>query len=134
MKKYFMKGTEDEIQFGDMVVVNLSKDMSDGHTQYQHFECRFLPDLVPLLMESDVIEEKEVEEEENTKAEEKADLEMKFFVDLMHFNECIVRDHEDLELRVDKLENEIMKLKKAFFLNKMQNRKAQSGKNAKKAI
>lgn len=64
MKKFFMKGTDDVLEFGDMVELDLSEDMPNGHVIHHHLECKFIPDLIPLLLNNDIIEEKEVEEEE----------------------------------------------------------------------
>lgn len=63
MKKYFMKGTEDEIQFGDELELDLTKEMENGHTKHHHFECKFIPELIPLLLENDIIEVQECDDE-----------------------------------------------------------------------
>ena len=63
MKKYFMKGTEDEIQFGDELELDLTKEMENGHTKHHHLECKFIPDLIPLLLENDIIEVQECDDE-----------------------------------------------------------------------
>ncbi len=63
MKKYFMKGTEDEIQFGDELELDLTKEMENGHTKHHHLECKFIPELIPLLLENDIIEVQECDDE-----------------------------------------------------------------------
>lgn len=57
MKKYFMKGTQDEVQFGDMLELDFTKDTKNG-TIHKHLELKFIPELVDVLIEEDVIEEK----------------------------------------------------------------------------
>lgn len=57
-KKYFMKGTDDEIEFGDMIELDFTKEKK-GKTVFHHLECKFIPELVDILLENDVIEVKE---------------------------------------------------------------------------
>jgi len=59
MKKYFVKSSGEELEFGDMIVLDLTKEMENGKTKYQHLECKFVPELVDMLLENDIIEEKE---------------------------------------------------------------------------
>ena len=99
MKKYFMKGTEDELQFGDMVELDLTEDMPDGGIKHKHLECKFVPDLVPMLLADDIIEEVDDEKDEETMDEG---------CPLM---EELIKANEDLELRVDNLESAVKTLK-----------------------
>lgn len=94
-----MKNTEDELQFGDMIELDFTRDV-DGGIKHHHMECKFLPELIPLLLEDDIIEEKEIEEEEENTPE----------------NDCpvieeLIKVNEALELRLDQLENELKKLR-----------------------
>ena len=59
MKKFFLKETGKELQFGDMIELDFTQEMPNGKTKYHHLECKFHPMLVPILLESGVIEEKE---------------------------------------------------------------------------
>ena len=61
-KKYFMKGTDDELQFGDIIELDLVGE-EDGVTKHSHVELEFLPEFVDELLEDEVIEEKEAEED-----------------------------------------------------------------------
>lgn len=101
MKKYFMKGTDDEIQFGDMIELDLTKDLPDGKVQHHHLECKFIPELVPLLLEEGVVEEK-IEEEE---------LPLDFHDDNCPMMEELIKANETLEHRVYNLEKAVNKLK-----------------------
>ena len=96
MKKYFMKDTEDELQFGDMIELNLVKD-EDGHRIHSHLECKFVPELIDTLLENDVIEVVEDEEEEG----------LEFADDDDSIIDDILEDIENIEKRLDTLEENI---------------------------
>lgn len=95
-----MKGTDDEIQFGDMIELDLTKDLPDGKVQHHHLECKFIPELVPLLLEEGVVEEK-IEEEE---------LPLDFHDDSCPMLEELIKANENLEHRVYNLEKAVGKL------------------------
>lgn len=97
MKKYFMKGTEDELQFGDMVELDLTEDMPNGGVKHKHLECKFVPELVDMLLEDDIIEE--VDDEEEAMDDE------------CPIMEELIKANEALELRVDNLESAVATLK-----------------------
>lgn len=59
-----MKGTDDELNIGDMIELDLTKDLPNGKVRHHHLECKFIPDLIPTLLESGVIEEEDEEEDE----------------------------------------------------------------------
>lgn len=61
MKKYFMKDSGEELKFGDMIELDFTKDTNDGHTCHHYLECKFIPGLIPMLLEQGIIEEKEFE-------------------------------------------------------------------------
>lgn len=94
-----MKGTDKEIQFGDMIEVDLTRNLPDGGVKYHHLECKFLPDLVSLLLDNNVIEEKGTDEEEETN------------MDVCPVMEELIRANEDLELRIENLESAVDTLK-----------------------
>ena len=56
-KKFYLKGTDEELKFGDMIELDMTEEKK-GETIHHHVECKFLPELVDLLLESDVIEER----------------------------------------------------------------------------
>lgn len=78
MKKYFMKNSGEEVKFGDMIELDFTKDTEDGHTCHHHLECKFIPGLIPLLLEKNIIEEKELKEDkdENTETSDNEDCEI----------------------------------------------------------
>lgn len=65
MKKYFMKDSGEELKFGDMIELDFTKDTNDGHTCHHHLECKFIPGLIPMLLEQGIIEKKEFENKNN---------------------------------------------------------------------
>lgn len=121
MKKYFMKGTEDELQFGDMIELDLTEDLPNGKVRHHHLECKFIPELVPLLLEEKIIEV--VEEKE--KEEKPLDFQDP---DSILIDE-LLKANQNLEHRVYKLEKEINKMKAS-----MVNFNSKPHKNAKKAV
>ena len=109
MKKYFMKGTEDEVQFGDMIELDLTKDMPNDKVTHHHLECKFIPELIDLLLKDEVIEE--VESKEEKEAEENTPID---FTDDCPMMQEVIAANEVLELRVDVLEKAIAKLEQKF--------------------
>lgn len=112
MKKYFMKGTEEELQFGDVIELDLTKEMENGHTKHHHLECKFVPELLPLLLESEVIEVRE-DEDEQPKDNGPLDFDFNQYEELI---EC----YSALNDSVDILAREVRELKEVIL-----------GKNAK---
>lgn len=100
MKKYFLQETAEELEFGDMIVLDLSHDMENGHTKHHHLECKFMPELVPILLEEGIIEEKEVKEEKP----------LDFQDDYPMIDE-LLKANQNLEKRVYTLEKAVIKLR-----------------------
>ena len=103
MKKYFMKGTDDELQFGDVIELDLVGN-EDGVTKHTHLECKFCPELVDELLKEDIIEVKKTKDEKDKtgsawtfKKEYKKE-------DLIDF------DDDSLEKKVEELENRVIEL------------------------
>lgn len=106
MKKYFLQETAEELEFGDMIVLDLSHDMENGHTKHHHLECKFMPELVPILLEEGVIVEKEVKEDKPLDFQDN---------DAPYpLMEEVIKANEELELRVDKLEREVITLRQSI--------------------
>lgn len=70
MKKYFMQGTAEEVKIGDIIQLDLTKELSNGETMHHHLECKFIPKLIPLLLEQGVIEEQEIKEKKKASDKE----------------------------------------------------------------
>lgn len=100
MKKYFLQETAEELEFGDMIVLDLSHDMENGHTKHHHLECKFMPELVPILLEEGIIKEEEVKE----------DKPLDFQDDSPMIDE-LLKANQNLEKRVYTLEKAVIKLR-----------------------
>lgn len=100
MKKYLMQETAEELEFGDMIVLDLSHDMQNGHTKHHHLECKFMPELVPILLEEGIIKEKEVEEDKPLD-----------FQDNCPMVDDLLKANQNLEKRVYTLEKAVIKLR-----------------------
>lgn len=97
MKKFFMKGSDDELKFGDTIELDFTKDTADGHTCHHHLECKFLPELISLLLEKGIIEMQEFEDE-HSKGEDNQNNEGYAML------QDVISTVETLELKVEKLE------------------------------
>ena len=101
-KKYFMKGTDDELQFNDIIELDFVGE-EDGVTKHSHLEIEFLPELVDQLLEEEVIEVREDEDDE----------------ELIDFEDAekVLQDHEQmiehLTERIEALEKDIKRLMKS---------------------
>lgn len=100
MKKYFLQETAEELEFGDMIVLDLSHDMENGHTKHHHLECKFMPELVPIFLEEGIIEEKKVEEDKPLD-----------FQDNCPMIDELLKANQNLEKRVYTLEKAVIKLR-----------------------
>lgn len=108
MKKYFMKGTEDELQFGDLIELDLTKDMPNGKVKHHHLDCKFIPELIPLLLDAEVIDA--VDEEEEKKETLDFQEGCPLFEDILEANEALEMKVEKLEAAVDVLKESIANL------------------------
>ena len=101
MKKYFIAETDEEVQFGDTIELDFTKEVKYGRIKATK-DITLNKTTLPRLLEMGIIEECEEEEEEDNTIEN----------DLLDFgddNSCealetLEEDFETLERRVDKLE------------------------------
>lgn len=120
-----MQETAEELEFGDMIVLDLSEDMKNGHTKHHHLECKFIPELVPILLEEGVIVEKEIKEDKP--------LDFQDDDTPCSLMEEVIKANEELELRVDKLEKTVIKLREMVaYLAVKSAAKPKPYKNARK--
>jgi hypothetical protein len=101
-----MQKTAEELKFGDMIVLDLSHDMENGHTKHHHLECKFMPELVPILLEEGIIKEEEVKEDKP--------LDFQDDDTSCPLMEEVIKAKEELELRVDKLEREVITFRQSI--------------------
>ena len=108
MKKYFITDTNEEIQAGETLQLDFTKEVKYGRIKTTH-EVTLDEVTIPWLLKTGRIEEREVEEEEDNTSEE----------DLLDFGdetpcetlEALEEDFEALEEKVEFLEQEIRQLK-----------------------
>lgn len=92
-----MKSSGEELKFGDVIELDLTKETADGHTCHHHLECKFIPELIPLLIEKEIIEIKKVEDEESKDMDNSDSAGCAVLQD-------VISTIESLELKVEKLE------------------------------
>ena len=109
MKKYFMKGTDDEVREGDVIEVTLVGE-EDGVTKHEHLEIKFNEAYAADLLEEDIIEEREIEDE---------DEDLEDFDDLTMFKEAVADDIEELNSKLAALEKKVAKLEEAIKPGKL---------------
>ena len=104
MKKYFIAETDEEIEIGDTIQLDMTKKTRHGvHTVEGEAELNELT--IPLLLEIGAIEEREVEEEETSTASS-----IEFDEDIYEVLAGLTEDLSELEERVKKLEDKVSKL------------------------
>lgn len=105
MKKYFMKGTEEEIQFGDEINVSFIKDTPRGK-RHCRLLCTFSPDIVDELLDKEIIDvvavDEDNEEEEETYECDELDM--------------LIHHIKEINERIDSLESTANDIKKAINL------------------
>lgn len=58
-KIYYLKDSNERVEFGDTITFTLVKEDEDGKVVNKQVECKFIPDILPLLLAEEVIIEKE---------------------------------------------------------------------------
>lgn len=123
MKKYYLQGTAEELKIGDMIVLDLTGDMPNGHIRHHHMEVKFLPEIIPLLLEQGVIEEQEVKEKKSKPLSNK-DYTIKE----------LIKANETLSNKVNELENVLKKVVELLTISVTDSiNEGKSQRNAKKA-
>ena len=98
MKKYFMKGTGEELEFGDTVEVTLTK------------KVKFTPEFVDLLLEEDIIEEQDDEKENEDIHEDVIE-----FAEIWDFIDGMLEANEELEKRIENLEEIVQEINRIIL-------------------
>lgn len=102
MKKYFIKETDEVLEYGDVIELSLEKEVEDGCITCEK-EVKFIEGMEDFLIDLGIIEEREVNDE-------LLDFEDEEGCPLLN---ALMEDFEVLEERVDKMEgviNEIYEL------------------------
>ena len=108
MKKYFMKGTDDELQFGEVIELDMV-GKEKGKVKHTHLEVEFLPELVDELLEQEVIEERESDEEDDELINFSDDLDEIW--DKLEKTDCVI---EELQKQNKKILAEVEALEKLY--------------------
>ena len=95
MKKYFFKESGKELQFGDKIVLDLSRESDDGTERHHHLDCKFHPYLVDDLVNSGVITVQDVEDEDDE--QEAADDLYEVLSDILKSQSCILNELEAIK-------------------------------------
>lgn len=110
-----MKSSGEELKVGDMVELDMVENMPVGGAKHRHFECKFIPDIAPLLLESGIITEEEVEDTndaDNSSEESNIDIIMNDLSTLLDGNKKLVEAITSLTVIVYKCGQHIKKLEK----------------------
>lgn len=112
MKKYYFTENGKELKFGDMLELDLSKDLPNGKTHYQHMECKFHPMLVDMLLEAGIIEEREGKgKEKNTQEYTKEEMNPYVALDgILNSLEDIIGYLDEFNDRLTELEEAVAEL------------------------
>ena len=100
MKKYYMKETGNEVNFGDTLELDFIKKTKNG-VEHEHIKCPFHPSIIPLLKKKALLVEKEVKD---VKDEED------FIKKTLDLISKLVVLYQNLEKRTTELEEEVSKL------------------------
>ena len=134
MKKYFMKGTEKEVQFGDEINATFTKTTSNGGKAYHYINSTFTPGMVDFFLKNDIIEEQEVEQEEEKEEgvvnkEELLNAVMDYFKQYDGFIDDTLRVYAEMESTIESMKKEIANLKTSVTaLLKLSKSHAKAGK------
>lgn len=109
MKKYFLKGVDEPLEFGDKIGFDVVKESEDGKSVTKHIETTFIPEIIPMLLDLDAIEEKEDTIDFTDDKEEDDDCE--FVNQLIDTLETLGEVVKEQSNRIDKLEEKVNYLK-----------------------
>ena len=104
MKKYYLVESGEEVKFGEILVLELTKEGKNS-TIHKHMEVKFIPELVDILLEQGIIKEENVE-----KKEEDEDITFEWEEDnsaLGKLLQSMIMTNEDLEKKVEELEDRL---------------------------
>lgn len=112
MKKYFLKGVDEPLEFGDTIEFDVEKGGDDGQSVTKHVKTDFIPEIIPVLLDLDVIEEKEQPIDfTDDKEEEKSNDTDGNIDEFIHTVELLYTVIGQLIKKVDKLEEKVNSLK-----------------------
>ena len=104
MKKYYLVESGEEVKFGEILVLELTKEGKNS-TIHKYMEVKFIPELVDILLEQGIIKEEDVENKE-----EEEDVTFEWEEDnsaLGKLLQSMIMTNEDLEKKVEELEDRL---------------------------
>lgn len=111
MKKYFLKGVDEPLEFGDTIEFDVEKEGDDGQSVTKHVKTDFIPEIIPVLLDLDVIEEKEQPIDFTDDKEDEEDNDNEFIDKLINTLELLTQVINQQGDRIDKLEEKVNSLK-----------------------
>ena len=107
MKKFYLVGTEEEVEFGDVVIVPLVKELEDGRKIIKEKEFKLTEDTLQDAIDLGIIEESEEDE-----LLDFSDMSVEEIIsDHEQLIGHIVDNIEEIDEKVSKLESDIEVLK-----------------------
>lgn len=103
MRKFYFKKTGRELHLGDQIELEFTEE-KDGKLTLHHFECKFIPELIDMLVEHDIIR---VEGEK-----EKGESKYPFPQTTGEKCDFLMEVCQELEERISKLEKKVMRLQR----------------------
>lgn len=107
MKRYYIKGTDEELKVGDIVELNFVRVYKDGdEEEFFSMEKEVDEELIDRYIKEDFLETFQDKEDDDPIE----------FVDEGETIDALIEANEELEKRTENLEDEVKRLKKALNL------------------
>ena len=107
MKRYYIKGTDEELKVGDIVELNFVRVYKDGdEEEFFSMEKEVDEELIDRYIKEDFLETFQDKEDDDPIE----------FVDEDETIDALIEANEELEKRTESLEDEVKRLKKALNL------------------
>ena len=107
MKRYYIKGTDEELKVGDIVELNFVRVYKDGdEEEFFSMEKEVDEELIDRYIKEDFLETFQDKEDDDPIE----------FVDENETIDALIEANEELEKRTESLEDEVKRLKKALNL------------------
>lgn len=107
--KYLLKESNEIIEFGDEIMLEGSKELSDGRKRFFHLSGTFSPLMVDALLEEGIIEEVDDEEDNKNDTVDQAE----YLAELEGRIDALDEMYDELEQMYNMLSDELEELKQA---------------------
>lgn len=105
MEKYFLCKSNEVVNFGDVIEVDAVHSLPNGNMRHQHLECKFLPELLPLLLEQGVVR-KEVADDTEDSADDVAPCDA--ILKVLEHLKALSHKVSNLEKKIESLSNKMV--------------------------